>query len=113
MQALLFVPATPRPELRVGASFTGQIVLTGESFVGPIASVQSKIITPEQAQARYALTGDLALVITGPSIVVQVHIEPTFPAAAPSGSNLSAQIPVGEQSILSWFPDVLSGRVGV
>lgn len=112
MQAILFVPATPTPDLRVGAAFTGQIVLTGESFVGTIAKVQPGVVTPEQARQRYALTGDLALVITGPSVVVQVRIEPTFPVAAREGLSVSAQVPVGAQSILSWLSDVLGGLVG-
>ncbi len=112
MQAILFVPATSRPELRVGASFTMQIVLTGESFVGTIASMQPGVVTPEQARAQYALTSDLALVITSPSLVVQVRIGPTFPTAARAGLSVSAQVPVGEESLLSWLPDVLSGLVG-
>ena len=112
VQAILFVPAAPTLDLRVGASFSGQIVLTGEAFVGTIARVQPGVVTPEQARAQYALSGDLALVITGPSVVVLVHIEPTFPAAAHAGLSVSAQVPVGEQSMLSWLPDVLSGLVG-
>ena len=112
VQAILFVPATPRPDLRVGASFTGQLVLSCESFVGTIVRVQPGVITPEQARRRYALTGDLALVITSPSVVVQVSLGSTLPADAVSGSSLRAQVPVGEESMLSWFPDVLSGFVG-
>src|SRR5215469_4949814 len=83
-QAILFVPAAPMPDLRVGASFSGQIVLTGEAFVGTIARVQPGVVTPGQARTQYALSGDLALVITGPSVVVLVHIELAFPAAARS-----------------------------
>lgn len=112
VQAILFVPATPTPELHVGAPFTGQIVLTGESFVGTIARVQPEVVTPAQARAQYALTGDLALVITGPSVVVQVRISLPFPVATRAGSSVSAQVQVGEQSLLSWFPDVLRGLVG-
>jgi hypothetical protein len=113
VQVILFVPATPTPELRVGASFPVQIVLTGESFVGTIASVQPGVITPEQAREQFALTGDLALVITSPSVVVQVTIRPTHPTNVPSGSTVSAQVQVGEQSILSWLLNLLSGLVGV
>ena len=111
-QAILFVPATPTPELRVGASFTVQIVLTGEAFVGTLASVQSGVITPEQARQQYALTGDLALAITEPSIVVQVTIGSTRAADTLAGSTISAQIQVGEQSVLSLLPNLLSGLVG-
>jgi hypothetical protein len=113
MQAILFVPATHTQELRVGTSFTMQIILTGESLVGTIVRVQPGVITPEQARQQYALTVDLALVITSPSVVVQVRIGPTLPADAISGSSVSAQVPVGEQSLLSLLPDWLSGLVGV
>jgi hypothetical protein len=111
VQAILFVPATSTLDLRVGAAFTGQIVLTGESFVGTIARVQPGVISPEQARQQYALTGNLALVITSPSLVVQVRIAPTFPAAG-AGLSITAQVPVGAQSLLSWFSDVLRGLVG-
>jgi hypothetical protein len=113
VQAILFVPAHPTPELRVGTSFTGQIVLTGESFVGTIVWVQPGVLTPAQARAQYALTGDLALVITGPAMAVKVAIGPTLPADGLSGSSISAQVPVGEQSILSLLASLLSGLVGV
>jgi hypothetical protein len=111
-QAILFVPATPTPDLHMGASFKVQIVLTGESFVGTIAHVQPGVVTPNQARRQYALNGDLALVITGPSIVVQVRIAPTFPSAAREGLSVSAQIPVGEQSVLALLSDLLSRPVG-
>ncbi len=112
IEALLFVPATPTPDLHVGASFTGQFLLTGESFVGTITNMQPGVVTPEQARAQYALTGDLALVITSPSVVVQVTLGPTLPADALPGSSISAQVPVGEQSMLSLLANLFSGLVG-
>ncbi len=62
--------------------------------------------TGDLSKRQYGLTGNLALVITGPSVVVQVRIEPTFPAAAREDLSVSVQVPVGEQSLLSWFTDV-------
>jgi hypothetical protein len=111
-QALLFVPATPLPELRVGTVFAVQIVLTGESFTGTIAAVLPEVLTPEQAREQYGLTGDLALVITQPSVVVQVVLEPTLPTDAIAGLSLSAQVPVGAQSVLSLLPQLLGGLMG-
>ena len=108
-QTILFVPAAPTPELHVGASLTLEIAVTGESFAGTIASVLPGVLTPAQARQQYALSGDLALVITQPSVVVEVVA--TFPADAIPGSSLSAQIPVGKQSVLSLLPHLLSGLV--
>ena len=103
------MPATPTPDLHVGASLTLKVALTGESFTGTIASDAPGVLTPEQARQQYDLTGDLALVITQPSVVVQVVA--TFPADAIPGSSLSAQVPVGKQSVLSLLPHLLSGLV--
>jgi hypothetical protein len=100
------------PELRVGASFTVQIVLTGESFTGTIAAVLPDVLTPAQARQQYGLTGDLSLVITQPSRVVQVTVGTTLPADALSGSSISAQVPVGEQSVFSLLPQLFSGLLG-
>lgn len=109
-QAILFVPATPAPELQVGASLTVQIVLTGGSLTGTIAAVLPEILSPAQAREQYHLTGDLALVMTHPSIVVQVG--PTLPIDTIPGSSLSAQVQVGQQSLLALLPHLLSGFLG-
>ena len=107
--ALLFVPATPLPKLRVGAALTLQIVLTGESITGTIARVLPGVLTPDQARQRYLLTGDLALVISQPSIVMRVQLGTPLPADAVGTLSLSAQVQVGSQSALSLFPTLLSG----
>jgi hypothetical protein len=111
-QALLFVPATPKSDLHIGASVTVQIVLTGESFVGTIAAVLPGVLTPEQARQRYALAGDGALVITQPSLVVQLTGGLTVPSDVIAGLSVSAQVPIGNQSLLSLLPHLLSGLLG-
>lgn len=111
-QALLFVPATPAPQFQVGASLTVQIVLTGELLAGTMVAVLPAVLTPEQAKAQYHLTGDLALLIIHPSVVVQVRLGPTLPADAVPGSSLSAQVQVGQQSILALLPHLLRGFLG-
>jgi hypothetical protein len=110
-QVMLFVPA-PAPELHVGAALTVQIVLTSESFTGTIAAVLPGVRTPDQARQQYNLTGDLALLVTQPSVVVQVHATAALPADASAGLSLSAQLPVEEQSVLSLLPHLLGGLLG-
>ncbi len=79
MEAILFVPATPAPEVKVGDSITLQAVLSGQQLSGTIARVIPSVITPDEARQQYALTGDLALVITQPSVVLQVALSATVP----------------------------------
>lgn len=112
MAALLFVPGNPSPALHAGEAIILRVALTIEPFTGSIASVLPGVITPEEARERYALAGDQALVITQPSVVVQVTVEPGLPADVLPGSVVSAQVPVGSASLLSLFPRLLSGVSG-
>ncbi|HEY7417261.1 MAG TPA: hypothetical protein VH593_18905, partial [Ktedonobacteraceae bacterium] len=79
-EAILFVRADPNSTLQVGDALMLQVALTGEHFTGKIERIVPGVVTPEEARQRYALTGDLALVITQPSIVVQVAVDPPLPA---------------------------------
>lgn len=112
LEALLFVPAHPALALRVGDAVTVRVVLTGEPFTGTIATILPGVMTPEEARQQYALTGDLALIITQPSVVVQVTVGPTLPPEALEGMSLSAQVQVGSQSVLALLPHLLSGLFG-
>lgn len=112
LEALLFVPATPAPQLHVGEPITIQVVLTGEPFTGTIVTIVPGVVTPDEARQDYALTGDLALVITQPSVVVQVALGPTLPVDAMEDLSISAQVQVGSQSVLSLLPTLLHGFLG-
>jgi hypothetical protein len=103
------VPATPAPALHVGAALTLQIVLTGEQLTGTINSVLPGMLTPDQARERYALDGDLALVITQPSLVVRVQVRSPLPVDAAGNLSITTQVQVGSQSALSLFPTLLGG----
>ena len=111
-EVLLFVPATLAPQLQVGAALTVQIVLTGEQFTGTIANVLPGVLTPVSARQQYGLSGDLALVITQPSVVVQVQVGSGLPADAVGNLSLSAQVQVGSESALALFPTLMSGLFG-
>lgn len=109
---VLFVPASPAPTLHRGASLTVQVALTGASFTGSITSVEPGVLTPEQARQRYGLSGDLALLVAQPSVVVLVQLQLASQAPALVGLSLSAQVQVGSQSVLALLPHLLGELFG-
>jgi hypothetical protein len=111
-QAVLFVPTNPSPTLRVGQSLTLEVALTGQTLAGTITTVKPGVITPEEARQQYALTGDLALMITQPSVVVTLDLGATLPQGVFAGNSLIAQVQVGTRSVFSLLPDLLKGLVG-
>ncbi len=110
--AVLFVPSNPSPLLRAGQSITLQVALTGQTLSGTIATVGTSVVTPDEARQQYALTGDLALVISQPSVVVTLDLGSTLPPGVVVGSSLVAQVQVGKQSVLSLLPGLLKGLWG-
>ncbi|HEU5198287.1 MAG TPA: hypothetical protein VFU32_01550 [Ktedonobacterales bacterium] len=111
-QAVLFVPANLSPTLRVGQSLTLQVALTGQTLIGTITTIRPDVITPDGARQQYALTGDLALVITQLSVVVILDLGAVLPQGVFAGNSLIAQVQVGTRSVLSLLPDLLKGLVG-
>jgi hypothetical protein len=109
---VLFVPTNPSPALHIGQAVTLQITLTGETFPGTIMTVGPGIITPDQARQQYALTGDLALVITQPSVAVTLSLGPAFPQDVLVGSTFTTQVQIGTRPVISLLPDLLKGLLG-
>lgn len=63
-----------------------QIGTEGPQLSGTIATVEPGVISPEQARKQYALNGNLALVVTAPSITVKAKLGPDIPAQMYAGS---------------------------
>ncbi len=112
IQVVLFVPTPPSPMVRVGQLLTLQVALTGQTLAGTITTIKPGTVTPDEARQRYALTGDLALIITQPSIVVLLDLGAALPEGVFAGNSLVAQVQVGTRSVLSLLPDLLQGLVG-
>jgi hypothetical protein len=110
--AVLFVPTNASAALRAGQSLTVQVALTGQTLSGTITTVGTSAITPDETRQQYALTGDLALVISQPSVVVTLDLDEALPQGVVAGSSVIAQIQVGTQSLLSLLPDLLKGLWG-
>jgi hypothetical protein len=112
IQAALFVPTNSSSTLRVGQLITLQVALTGQPLAGTIATIGTSAITPDEARQQYALTGDLALVITQPSVVITLDLGAALPHGVFAGNSLIAQVQIGTQSVFSLLPDLLKGLVG-
>ena len=102
--AVVFLPATPSLNVRAGLPVQVQIGTTGPQLTSTIDAVQPGVISPSDARKRYALTGDLAQVITQPSVVVTCRLGVTVSTQRYAGSLVGAQVQVGTRSVLSLLP---------
>lgn len=109
---LLFVPSHSATSMVAGQVITLQVNVTGQQFQASIASVDLGSITPEDADAQYALTGDTRLVITQPSTVVHIDFTPQQASQVVDHMSVSAQIQTGSRSLLSMMPDLLKNAFG-
>ena len=111
-ETILFVPATPTPALHVDETITLRVALEDDTFPGTVVTIEPRVLTPEVARQQYHLSGDLALLVTQPSVVVQVRLSPSTSPEPLEGLSLSAQVQVGSQSVLALLPHLLSGLFG-
>jgi hypothetical protein len=93
--------------ISVGQPITVQLTGQEEPLRAAIDSVAPGVITPEAARQQYGLTGDLAWVITQPSVVVEITLNTTLSTSDLAGRSLHAQVRVGSQSLLSLLPALL------
>jgi len=102
--AVVFLPATPSLNVRSGLPIQVQIGSSGPQLTSTIDTVQPGVISPSDARERYSLTGDLAQVITQPSIAVTVRLGAGVSTQRFAGSLVGAQVQVGTRSVLSLLP---------
>ena len=100
-QALVFFPASNAPQLHAGQPIQIQIGATGPHLNSRITQVEPGIISPTDARSRYGLDTGSAQVLTEPSVVVIVNLDPTISARTYAGTTISAQVQVGSHSLLS------------
>jgi len=104
--AVVFLPATLSLRVRTGLPIQVQIGSTGPRLTSTIATIEPGVLSPSQARQRYALNGDLALVITQPSIAVTVELGPDVSTQMYAGSVVGAQVQVGTRRVLSLLPGI-------
>lgn len=101
--ALVFLPVTPGQPLQVHAGSPAQlrVGVQEQPLVTSVAQVEPGILSPVEIARRYALASTITARITGPSIVVAIHLSSTFASQTYAGSALTAQVQVGTTSVLS------------
>lgn len=104
--SVIFLPATPSLHVQPGLPVRLQVGATGPVLSTTVATVDDAVISPAQARQRYKLTGDLASVITQPSIVITAMLGASTPAKTYAGSTVSAQAQVGSRRVLSLLPGI-------
>ena len=103
IEAALFVPAGQYASFRKGQPVKLFVGPTAQSLDGTVDSVDTRVISPQDARSRFNLQGQLAQLVTGPAVIV--FIRPTSAASDSfAGSVCSAQVQVGSRSILSLLP---------
>ncbi|HEU5199037.1 MAG TPA: hypothetical protein VFU32_05340 [Ktedonobacterales bacterium] len=103
-QAVLFVSAEQQPRIHPGEPVQVNIGSTGPRLLRAITTVVPTLLSPEQARQRYHLDGPLSLLVAEPSVVITVALDTTLSVSAYAGSIVSAQVQVGNVSILSYLP---------
>lgn len=106
VQAVVFISANQQQSVHPGEPVQVQIGATGPRLLRTITAVAPTLLSPEEARQDYHLDGTLAFLITAPSIVIVVALGPGIPVSAYAGSIVSAQVQVGDMSLLSFVPIV-------
>jgi hypothetical protein len=104
--ALIFIPTNPGQPLRIvpGMPVSLQVSSQGQTINANIDSIEPGVISPGDAQRRYALGSDCTQIISEPSIAVIARLASTFPVQTYTGSSLTARVQIGSQSVLSLLP---------
>lgn len=108
--AILFAPSDQLHAIHPGEAVQVQIGSTGPLLYS-ITAVAPTLVGPEEARQRYHLDGTLSLLITAPSVVMEVALNASISASNYAGSIVHAQIKVGEMRILSFLP-ILGQMIG-
>lgn len=101
--ALVFFPVTPGQSLPIhaGDPVRLQIGTQEPPLITKVAQVGLGILSPLEIEQRYAPGSAITARITGPSLIVTIHLSSTFASQTYAGSTLTAQIQIGTTSILS------------
>jgi len=102
--ARIFLPASEARLLRVGQAGLLQVGMTGPSFTSTIVHVEPGLLSPDDVHKRYGFNYSGVPAITGPSVAVDVEIEPSVPSRLYAASPVSAQIQIGTRRVLSLVP---------
>jgi hypothetical protein len=100
--AVVFLPAGPSTTVQVGEP--ARIQIGSLQVQGTVTKVATATMSPDTTRTQFQLQGNMAALVTQPSLIVLIRFTTMLPASIYAGSSLSAQIEVGSQRILSQLP---------
>lgn len=103
-EALIFVPASERQQIRSGLASVVRISGSGGTINTRVDSLDTHIYSPDAAQRHYALSCSVAQNLTEPALAVRMHVLIPAQVHVQSGTSVHAQVQVGMQRVLSLFP---------
>lgn len=106
MVAILFLVPGQQPKVRPGQPIQAQIGTTGPRLQWTVTSVEPTLLSPEEAHHRYHLDNALSLLVTQPSVVIEVALDAGAVSPIYAGSLVHAQVQVGSQRVLALVPIV-------
>ena len=109
--AVLFLLPNYRANIHIGEPARVLIGSGASSLSGTVTNMAASAISPDEARSRFNLQGMSAQVITEPTIIVTISLEPATSMRVYDGSLCDIQIQTGSQSILSLLPG-LNGIFG-
>lgn len=102
MAIVLFLPAKYASQLHPGEDAELRVEPAGQQFTNAIRSIESKMISPDEARKRYMLNSSAAQVITQSSVVAILLPVAKSTHHLKTGDLVSAQVHIGSQSIISF-----------
>lgn len=102
--AVIFLPATAGLHLTVGLSVLVQPGPASSQITTTIEAVEPGVLSPAAARQLYALNGNLALIVTQPSLAVMISLGKDSSAQRYAGSIINAQIQIGSRRVLALLP---------
>jgi hypothetical protein len=96
--AVVVLPASVSGNIRVGLSTQVHIGQAGPQLTCTVDAVNANILSPSQIHQQYGLT------VTDPSEVISIKLGSGIPRHTYAGSPVQAQIHIGSQRLLSFFP---------
>src|ERR1051326_3728926 len=101
MVAIMFLPPDQSAQVQAGQPVDMQIGSTSTYIQGTVAQVEPGITSPDAARQRYGLNGTSALLVTQPSVVVTITLDPGLSSTAYAGSLLTARVETGSQRLVA------------
>ncbi|GHO43746.1 hypothetical protein [Ktedonospora formicarum] len=104
VSAALFLASIKQTHIHPGQPTELSVGSTATPLHGTIDHIEAHTESPLNIRTRFGLQGENTQLVSGPSVVVIIRLEPEASGNLYAGSAFSARIQVGSQSALSLLP---------